>query len=110
MQNIHQILADYNEVKRQEVLAHTWGHLAPEKNKDYSLKILFSVSDWNSQGRSLISTVQGKDLNESPWLYDAIINKIESYKTLKSGVYMIEGVFKNYNISGRAKRIFKLTT
>lgn len=108
MQNIAEIMSDYNEVRRQEVYVHTWGHLAIKKNKAHEIKILFSDSSYNHQGVSLIDTKLGHDLNDSPWLYEAILNRINKAIKRKPGVYLIDGIIKNYRIIGKTKLVVKL--
>lgn len=108
MQHIAEIMADYNEVKRQEVLAYTWGHLAAKKDKPYRIKILFSESSYGSQGTSLIESKLYDGLQDSPWLYDAILNRIHQGMKRKPGVYVINGIIRNYRVIGKAKKISNL--
>jgi hypothetical protein len=108
MQHIAEIMADYNEAKKQVVLADTWGYLAPKKEKEYRIKILFSESSYGGEGTSLIDTKLGDGLKDSPWLYDAILYRINKAMKRKPGVYLIDGVIKNYRIVGKSKQIVKL--
>jgi hypothetical protein len=110
MQNIAEIMADYNEVKRQEVLAHTWGHLAAKKDKQYRIKILFSESSYGGQVTSLIESKLYNGLEDSPWLYDAILDRINKAMKRKPGVYLINGIIRNYRVIGKAKKITNLLT
>lgn len=105
MNTIHETMADYNEVVRSRVEVATFGHLAAKKDKTYSIHILFSVSSFNSQGVSLINTKYGKNLNDSPWLYDAMLDRIGKSWKRKPGVYMIEGIIKNYRIIGKVQKV-----
>jgi len=108
MQHIAEIMADYNEVQRQKVLGATFGHLAAKKDKQYRIKILFSESSYGSQGTSLIDTKLMNGLDDSPWLYDSILERLNKATKRKPGVYVINGIIKNYRIIGKAQRIAKL--
>lgn len=108
MQNIAEIMADYTEHHRQLVLADTFGHLAAKKGKEYGVKILFATSPYSQYSTSLIDTKYSDGLEDSPWIYDAIVERINGMKLKKYGVYLLDGTVKNYRIKGRAKLLFTL--
>lgn len=105
MQNIAEIMSDYDEVKRQELLADTWGHLAAKRNKRYKIKIIFSESCYGGQGTSLIDTRLYNGLENSPWLYEAILHRINKLTKRTPGIYCINGIVRNYRIIGRVHKL-----
>lgn len=99
-------IAQHNQ---QNVFKQTWGHLAPEKNKTYKCKVLFTIGAYQSGTRSLVDTWFESDLDSSPWLYDALYEMINSLDYIsKEGVYLIDGSFRNFRWYGKAKIIFSL--
>lgn len=98
----------YAEVQKQNVLADTWGRLAPEKNKSYKGEILFCKSEYSDVGYALIAS-NFEGLNSSPWLYDFLNDFI--YESTKADhwpdgkVYKIKGTFRNYRMYGKPQII-----
>lgn len=86
--------------QKQICLRETWGHLAPEKNTSYKIDILFCYTEYGNLGTVLIDTKLGNGLEDSPWLYDAINDYIQSFE-VPSGVYIISGTFRNFRFYGR---------
>lgn len=93
---------------RNAVLQDTWGHLAPQKNRSYKLSILFMVSEYGNTGNTLIDTKLADDLKDSPWLYDAINEEINKHELKDSGVYRIDGTFRNFRFYGKPKKVYTL--
>lgn len=93
---------------RQDVFVNTRGHLAPQKNVSYKGKILFCVSGYGSTGTSLIDS-QFDNLEDSPWLYDAIYEFIDNWNGLDNGcIYKINCTFRNYRFYGTPKKVYSL--
>lgn len=87
---------------RSQVIAATWGHLAPQKRKAYQGWILFAIPEYDS-GNPCIIEAEFKGLGDSPWLYDAMwdfASKVE-----KVGVYRFDGTLQNYEFKGTVQRI-----
>lgn len=93
---------------RQIVLENTWGHLAPEKNKSYKITILFMISEYGNLGATIIDTRLMDGLLDSHWLYDAINDYISKWDLKTSGVYRIDGTFRNYRFYGHPKKVYVL--
>lgn len=97
-------LAHYKNAK----LAETWGHLAPKKNVSYKGKILFCVSGYGDTGTALIDS-KFDNLEDSPWLYDAINDYINDCEGLEDGgIYRIDCTFRNYRFYGKPKKVYSL--
>jgi len=93
---------------KQQVLVNTWGHLAPEKNVSYKGEILFSVSGYGNAGKALIDS-KFDNLNDSPWLYDAIYEYLDKWKGLQDGcIYKINCTLRNYRFYGSPKKVYSL--
>ena len=91
------------------VFSETWGHLAPLKNTSYKIKIWFCVAGYQQCDQQILSTEYGDGLNDSPWLYDCMHNYIRNFNfdNVPTGVYLIDGTFRNYRIYGKPKIVFK---
>lgn len=103
---------------REDVLQDTWGHLAPKKNKTYRGYLTFAIGcyDHGSSNPTPLK-VQFPGLDHSPWLYDFIHEQLQNWQNGKGRrrrtkerfavghVYRFDGVFRNYKLSGKIKRI-----
>lgn len=102
----HQNLAEAFQVweaqYRADVIAATWGHLAPRERKTYSGYIVFAVPEYDS-GNPCIVQADFKGLEDSPWLYDAMVSFAE--QAHRAGVYRFDGTFRNYEFKGDIRRI-----
>lgn len=87
---------------RSEIMAATWGHLAPRQRKSYSGYVLFAVPEYDC-GTPCIIQADFKGLNDSPWLYDVMWDFAS--KTNVVGVYRFEGTFQNYEFKGITQRL-----
>jgi hypothetical protein len=91
---------------RAAVLADTWGHLAPHKNKKYKGYIVFAVGCCGSDHLNPTPLeIEFDDLDSSPWLYDALIELLQSLETEEGGVYRWDGTFRNYQFIGDVRRL-----
>jgi hypothetical protein len=86
--------APIKAANRDIVYENTWGHLAPKKNTNYKGAIWFATSSFGD-GVTLIN-FEFKNLDSSPWFYDAIIEHINELKTEENTVYRVDTIFKNY--------------
>ena len=96
--------APATECYKIAVRRNTWGHLAPVKNKSYRGFILFANSAYD--GAVLLDS-DFAGLEDSPWLYDAMIEFMHDYFTgcivreEFGRIYRFDGVFRNYEFKGR---------
>ncbi|RWH52266.1 MAG: hypothetical protein E5V72_01460 [Mesorhizobium sp.] len=86
--------------QRAQVLAETWGHLAPKVREIYSGYILFTLGchgditliDWE------FKQPDGTELNSSPWFYedinDFIGREIEKKGNRHGGIWRFDGTFE----------------
>ena len=64
---------------RAEVQYETFGHLAPKKHKKYHGHILFAVGCFSEgQLNPMPIECEFKDLDSSPWFYDALLEFISN--------------------------------
>ncbi len=114
----HQCLADAfapAEAKyREDVMRATWGHLAPEKHRSYHGFIVFAIGCYDSgELNPTPLSVEFKDLDDSPWFYDALHEMLGKYqigfrkrKRFKvGGVYRWDGQVCNYKFKGKFRRL-----
>ena len=108
----HQALADAfipaEAAYKVAVQKHTWGHLAAIKNKTYRGFILFADSAYD--GPVLLDS-NFKGLDDSPWLYDAMIGFMHDYLTGRivenqyGRVFRFDGTLRNYEFKGTVKLV-----
>jgi len=108
--------------QREQVLAATWGHLAPRRNAVYRGRILWTVGIWDSGDLNptviyceLKSKTVGA-LDSSPWFYRAINSWLSKPQCdadhredapYKEGcVYEFSGYFRNYRFVGEIREVF----
>lgn len=95
---------------RAEVMAATWGHLAPRKNKSYRGAIVFAIGCFDSGDLNPTPIACSFDgLDDSPWLYDAIHEFLQSGSRERyevGGVYRFVGKFRNYAFIGEINKVF----
>jgi len=87
---------------RQQVLAETWGHLAPRKNKKYKGRIVIAVGCYgNDHLNPTVLIAEFEDLDDSPWFFDALQEFIQDGIQFDSGqVIEWKGSFRNYRFEG----------
>lgn len=94
---------------RAAVMADTWGHLAPRKNKTYRGRVVYAVGCYDSCNPVILSTefraLDGTELDDSPWLYDAlnelVMDLVSGSRTEAAGlVFEWIGKFRNYEFTG----------
>lgn len=103
---------------KQEVLADTWGHLAPLRNKTYRGHVVFAVGCFGSDDLNPtiieceLESRDGVSLDSSPWFYDSVTDFVgefvgidDSGEAKTGGVYRWEGTFRNYKWTGKLRRL-----
>lgn len=94
------------------VMADTWGHLAPKKNKTYRGCIVFAVGIFGSDNLNPTALHcefrSGKDeLDSSPWFFDAMADFLSDLGCDAGGVYRFDGTFRNYTFRGNVSAIMQ---
>lgn len=93
------------------VLRDTWGHLAPEKDKSYPGRLVFSFGVYESGDLNPTILVcdfgeAGDELDGGPWFYRAVHDFLDRYTPGKAGcVYEWTGVVRNYRFKGKRARL-----
>lgn len=95
--------APVEAANRDNVMQSTWGHLAPKKGKSYKGTIVWAQGCYGNSTTAL--SVEFKDLDDSPWLYEAVHEFMFAQDTEVGNVYMFTGAFRNYKFIGKVKRI-----
>jgi len=95
---------------RQAVLADTWGHLAPKKNKKYKGYVIFALGCFDSGYINPTPlSFELDDLNSSPWFYSAIHewlqDMVEPMGLEEGNIYRFDGYFKNYEFVGTVSKM-----
>ena len=88
---------------RSKVMEATWGHLAPEKGKTYPGHMVFAHAGYG--GHLVILESEWKGLDDSPWLFEAMLEFVCDFPTEPGCVYRFEGKLKNYEFQGTVQEI-----
>lgn len=99
-----------------QIMAETWGHLAPEENKTYRGHVVFSIGCFGSDYLNptiLTCEFKAKDrqLDDSPWFYDALADFLQDGQGIAKqrypigSVWRFDGSFKNYKFNGSMRRL-----
>jgi hypothetical protein len=104
---IEDVFAPIEAKYKADIMKNTWGHLAPKKNKVYKGKIVYAVGCFgNDSLNPTVLVCNFKELDSSPWFFNALTDFIHSLKLKEEGcVYEFEGYFKNYVFVGRVLKI-----
>ncbi len=84
------IVDPYGARREAEVMKDTWGHLRPAPGSVPGY-MLAACSVYNS-GERLLINAEFPGVPDSPWLYDAMINAVESADMEEGTVYRFDGV------------------
>jgi len=98
-QTCRNIFASVEAKYKNEIMAYTWGHLAPKKNKKYKGRIVYAIGCFGTPNPEIIFC-EFNDLDSSPWFYDALHNFIYKQDYEAGCIYEFLGFFKNYNFVG----------
>ncbi len=89
----------HNDRGYASVFNNTWGHLAPQKNTSYKVKVRFCLTDHSHYGcQPIILTYDSPNL-EGPYFHDELFEDVCKWNTkdLEEGkVYEINLTFRNY--------------
>ena len=99
LQHIEQTILNDNY---NQAIGATWGHLAPEENKQYRGEIIFAH---NCYGDTFAIDWKFEDLNSSPWFYDCLQEFMYQCDTEGGKVYRFTGTFCNYKFKGELEKL-----
>ena len=93
--------------QRSAVIADTWGHLAPERNRRYPGRVVFAVGCYDSCNPVILAS-HFAGLDDSPWLYEHLTDFVQGLvsdnRDERAGhVYEWTGTVRNYKFSGKVK-------
>jgi hypothetical protein len=106
-QNIADAFAPAEARYRAQVMAETWGHLAPKRNKIYRGHVTFAIGCFGSDHLNpTCLSCEFEDLESSPWFFDALNDFLQSLETEAGCVYRFDGTFRNYEFKGTVKTVY----
>jgi hypothetical protein len=93
------------------VLANTWGHLAPRKNRTYKGYAIYALGCFGDDHLNPTALeCEFKGLDSSPWFFDALMEFLGAQEGETGGVYRFDGTFRNYNFHGTIQQLQLLTS
>lgn len=89
------------------VMQHTWGHLAPRKNKTYRGYVVFALGCYDSgELNPTPLTCEFAGLGDSPWFYDSLMDFLQSLGGKAGDVFRFDGTFRNYEFQGTVAKLW----
>ncbi len=86
---------------RDQVLAATWGHLAPRRNKKYRGRLVYAVGCYgNDHLNPTVLSCEFAELEDSPWFYSVLTDFLHKQEFEVGCVYEFRGAFRNYRFEG----------
>jgi hypothetical protein len=83
---------------KAEVMAETWGHLAPKMGKVYKGSIIFAYGEY---GDITPIKCEFADLDDSPWFFDDMVEFIwQKAKNKQGKVLKFVGIYKKLKNKG----------
>lgn len=107
-QTMAEIFAPVEAKYRAAIMADTWGHLAPKRNRTYRGFIVFAIGCFGDDHLNPTPlSCDFKGLDSSPWFYDAMMDFLQSLdKGEHEGtVWRFDGTFRNYEFSGNVQQL-----
>jgi hypothetical protein len=90
------------EMYGEKVKRETFGHLAPEKNKVYRAEILFTLGEY---GDYAIIRAKIEGLDDSPWLFDDMMDFMCEEAKEEGCVYRFHGTYRNRRFRGKVEKV-----
>jgi hypothetical protein len=84
---------------RAQVVANTFGHLAPQPGKSYPGSIVFAQSEF---GQLVPIRTDFEDLPDSPWFHNHLTDFVGDKATEPGQVYRFDGHYRMYK-NGKGK-------
>ncbi len=105
-QTIHDAYMPALAAHKEEVMAETWGHLAPKKNQTYTGRIVFAVGIYgNDELNPTAIFCEFEGLDDSPWFFDELQDFLYANRGKSGYVYEFNGTFRNYRFKGKIKTL-----
>ncbi len=96
---------------RAQVMADTWGHLAPKRNKIYRGSVVWALGCCGSDNLNPtvlsfeLTARDGEELSSSPWFFDCMIEFLQQHSREEGSVFRFDGQFRNYVFTGTIRRL-----
>src|SRR5438270_14063598 len=91
---------------RAEVIAATWGHLAPKQNKTYHGYIIFAIGCFGNDNLNPTAIAcEFKGLDSSPWFFDSLTMFLQNLEMKEGCVYRFDGTFHNYEFKATIRQL-----
>jgi len=105
--SLAEVAASVHAINTAIVMRQTWGHLAPKPRRRYQGYILFIHGEY---GDIVPVRVAFRDLDDSPWFFEGMLDFLFSRKTRPGRVYRFIGSYmmlKNgkHRFSGRIRSV-----
>lgn len=92
MSTFLEAIAEAEAHEANKVRQETFGHLAPEANREYHG---YTVFTWGEYGQYTIIKSHFADLPDSPWFYQDLMDFVEQTAIEQGVVYRFDGTYKN---------------
>ena len=89
--SVPQIYQEINDRNTDIVLSQTWGHLYPKDQQPHDGFIVFAHSAYGD-----ISSIDSdfKDIDDSPWFFQDMMNYIGKCNTIAGNIYIFKGTYR----------------
>jgi hypothetical protein len=77
---------------KAKVMAHTWGHLAPTEDQRYRGYMIFTQGAY---GDLILISTKWRGLDDSPWLFDDMMEFVEKRARVAGAVYKFTGLIRS---------------
>lgn len=106
----HQCLADAfapaEARHKARVMAATWGHLAPKRNRTYRGHVIWALGCFgNDHLNPTVLECELSGLESSPWFYEALHDFLRTQSDQAGGLFRFDGTFRNYQFRGRVQKL-----
>lgn len=108
-QTFGDLLQSIDAHNQREQMKETWGHLAAEKDKTYTGRVVFAVGCFGDDELNPTPIAYDfAELDSSPWFYEALnefLQDLPDDQRKPGCVYEWRGTMRNYEFTGRIKRL-----
>jgi hypothetical protein len=86
------VIEGYGARRAAEVMNDTWGHLAPERGREYVGTVVYTHGCY---GDLTIITADFDGLDDSPWFFEHLNDWLLDQDDKPGGVYRFEGTYSH---------------
>ncbi len=89
-----------------ELQKHTFGHLAPKKNKTYKGHVVWALGCFGDDDLNPTAIeAEFEGLSSSPWFYSCLIDFMANHSREAGSVFRFDGTFRNFEFNGKIRRV-----